>query len=495
MRVPEDLISLRAGPLALWWQPEDGMLRHVSAGGREGLRGITASVRDRSWGTFGGRPDEVTLRRDEQTFALRYSIRCAAGDIDYLWQAEIRGTETGVVTYEFRGQACSDFAANRIGLCVLHPGGLAGTDVEVEHTDGSRETGRLPEAISPWQPFFEVRALTVGVAPGMRLEVRMQGDVFEMEDQRNWLDDSFKAYCPPLARPWPFAVKANDRVEQRVTLRLLDAPPVADAPAPDVPELSFPRGSAWPALGVAWSLGDRRPLSHEERVRLAAIPLAHLRIDVVPGEPESMRAAEIGFEEARVRGVPVEIALHINETNAAAAEAWVRGCREHVARWIVVERGRNAVTSRRWPDALRSWKTDEAPVVAGSDVQFAELNRERPPAEGLDGVAFGFSPQVHAFDERSMLETLVTIPRVVTQARSFVGGRPAHLGVITLRPAGRRTSEEDPRLATQLGARWTRGAIDALASAEAASATFYTVRGVIGAPDVAALFSAGVKRG
>ena len=50
---------------------------------------------------------------------------------------------------------------------------------------------QLPDLIEPWQPFKSIRAITHSVRPGVR-ECRMEGDMFEMEDQRNWSDASYK---------------------------------------------------------------------------------------------------------------------------------------------------------------------------------------------------------------------------------------------------------------------------------------------------------------
>ena len=43
-------------------------------------------------------------------------------------------------------------------------------------------------------------------APGAAVECRMEGDTFEMEDQRNWTDASYKTYVRPLALPWPYTL-------------------------------------------------------------------------------------------------------------------------------------------------------------------------------------------------------------------------------------------------------------------------------------------------
>src|SRR6185369_6694664 len=74
--------------------------------------------------------------------------------------------------------------------------------------------------ISPNQPFVEMRAIAHEVEPGTWAEVRFAGDIFEMEDQRNWTDASYKTYCTPLRLPYPAPIAAGETVAQSVTLSL-----------------------------------------------------------------------------------------------------------------------------------------------------------------------------------------------------------------------------------------------------------------------------------
>jgi D-apionolactonase len=53
---------------------------------------------------------------------------------------------------------------------------------------------------------------------GIAAECRVENDVFEMEDQRNWSDASYKTYVRPLELPWPSKLKAGKEIRQRVTL-------------------------------------------------------------------------------------------------------------------------------------------------------------------------------------------------------------------------------------------------------------------------------------
>ena len=61
-----------------------------------------------------------------------------------------------------------------------------------------------------------------------------EGDLFEMEDQRNWSDGSFKTYCTPIALGYPHEARAGARLRQRVdvvrcpAIRSRAAPPALD---------------------------------------------------------------------------------------------------------------------------------------------------------------------------------------------------------------------------------------------------------------------------
>ena len=48
----------------------------------------------------------------------------------------------------------------------------------------------------------------------------MSGATFEMEDQRQWLDASFKTYCNRLSDPHPYLVSAGQTVEQSIDFRI-----------------------------------------------------------------------------------------------------------------------------------------------------------------------------------------------------------------------------------------------------------------------------------
>src|SRR3712207_13638 len=81
----------------------------------------------------------------------------------------------------------------------------------------------------PYTTFF--RSLTHEAAPGLRVTCRLEGDTFEMEDQRNWTDASYKTYVRPLALPWPYKLDAGTELEQAVTVTVEGRPAAAGTTA------------------------------------------------------------------------------------------------------------------------------------------------------------------------------------------------------------------------------------------------------------------------
>ena len=120
---------------------------------------------------------------------------------------------------------------------------------------------------------------------------------------------------------------------------------------------------------------------------------------------------------------------------------------------------------------------------AGSDAYFTELNRERPPADALDFVSYSLNPQVHAFDDASLTETLEAQALTVKSARRFAAGKSVHVGPVTLQPRfnpnatgpepepppGELPAQVDPRQLSLLGAGWTLGSVKYLSAGGAAA--------------------------
>lgn len=501
---------LRAGPVEMTFDPATAFLRRLRVGRVELVRGIYGAVRDRDWGTVLPAICNLSSEIGPDSFALEFDADCRATGIHFRWHGRILGQSDGRVGFDFDGEACASFLKNRIGLCVLHPiAECAGQPCTVEHMDGRVTHGAFPRLVAPHQPFKGVRGITHEPAPGLRVEVRLGGETFEMEDQRNWTDASFKTYSTPLELPFPVEITAGTRVRQNVIIHVT-APDnlvgrrsqrVGEGPgAPrqsSVVRLVADQAAARPlppiGLGVA-SHGVR--LTARERERLGALRLAHLRVDVRFSEPTWLPRFHQAATDAAALGVALEVALFLTGEAERELRAIIAACQSsavRVARWLVLHAEEKS-TSRRWIELalcqLRSFTPDLA-IAAGTDANFAELNRQPPPSELGVLPCFSLNPQVHAFDHDTLVENLAAQSHAVAAARAF-SGRQAVVSPITLRPrfnavatakatpasAAEPPFAADTRQASLFGAAWTLGSLAALAtSAEVHSLTYFETSG------------------
>ena len=498
---PAEFIELRAGPVSAILQPDDAFLRYIRLGDREILRGVYVAVRDQLWGTVKPAVSDLRVEQVDETFEVTFDVECKRGDIVFRWQGKITGDEHGGIVYTMNGAAHSTFMSSRVGFCVLHPIlECAGRPCVVEKVDGSQEAGAFPEAIAPHQPFTDIRAISHFVLPGLTAEVRFEGDTFEMEDQRNWTDASYKTYCRPLSLPFPFEVSEGTTIAQSVILGLkgqASRKPRSLTSAGEVvlklqekPSFSLPRVG----LGMA---SHGQPLSADEIGRLKALNLSHLRVDLVLSDVGHKAALALATEEAKRIGISLEIALFLSKNAEDELHDLARELARinpPVSRWLIFS-SNHTPTGREIVNTVRNHLSvydEQAAFGTGSDTHFAELNRNHPPVEALDMVCYPVTPQVHTFDNWSMVETLPMLGWTIATARQFVDPQ-ASIAVtpITLKPrfspsakgkpiptpAGQLPAPVDARQMSLFGAAWTLGSFKDLAEEGAASVTYYETTG------------------
>ena len=486
---------LRAGALSAIL--DNGALRYIRLGDVEVMRAIAFLVRDENWGTFTPEISNLAVSEADGAFSVRYEARCLDANRSIRYQAEISCSPKGDLLFTARAKPDSNFLTNRTGFVVLHPlKGVAGRPVEVEHVDGRKVRSEFPAIINPVQPFFDIRALTHEVRPGLKVTCRMEGDSFEMEDHRNWTDASFKTYVRPLAKPWPYTLAAGQGFTQSVSLTFsgpLPAPAVQTGPrmievrvgnatSQRMPQigLGVPPEEAAPALAVA-------PLIRAAQVRTLVCQFDGRRSDTAA---TAALCARLALQTGA--GVVAEIILPAKAAPASelapiASAIAAAGLKLAAVTVSPAPHLKAILPGSKGPDvppyeALYAAARQAFPGVAlggGMYSYFTELNRNRPPAELLDFVTHTTSPIVHAADDVSVMETLEALPYVIQSTRSFIKGKPYRVGPSAIpardNPYGAASADNpgngreclakmDPRQRGLFGAAWTLGYIAAFAN-------------------------------
>lgn len=490
-----DRKELRAGPLSLIF--EAGDLRYIRLGNREILRRVYVAIRDRNWNTLPSVLSNLQVEHTNDSFHITYNVENRKGGIDFFWKGTIIGDAQGTITFIMEGQARSTFLRNRAGICVLHPmRECAGLPCRVEKVDGTVELGEFPKYISPHQPLIDVRAISHEVVPNLRADVQFDGDIFEMEDQRNWTDASYKTYCTPLRIPYPVEIRAGTIISQTVTLTLTNS---RISVRPRDTGLTFSISSysdvRLPRIGLV--LADHgQPLTQKELERLKKLNLSHLRVDVNLTHLNYDSVLYRANCEAKALGVPLEIALTLSDAavrELSRLEAVLEKVKPDVCTWLIFHISEES-TSEKWVilarKSLRRYAAD-VKIGAGTNAFFTELNRGRPPVSALDLVCYSMNPQAHAFDNASLVETLEAQASTVESARQFVGGLPIAVTPITFKARfnpvaagpepqlspGEMPAPVDVRQMSLFGAGWTVGSLKYLSESEVFSVTYYETTG------------------
>jgi hypothetical protein len=450
----------------------------------------------------------VTEQAD--SFTVTYDAVTKDSSQEFRYSAQISGHASGKLEFKAQGRAITGFVTNRTGFVVLHPiAGISGHPAEIEHVDGKKVKGSFPHLIDPVQPMMNLRALTHEAAPGLKVTCRMEGDTFEMEDQRNWTDASYKTYVRPLALPWPYTLDAGIVLDQAVTLTVSGK---ASAGAGAGNQVSIKLGSAGrkaPPVGLGYDPRDAKA-TREHAKELAEIHPAHLIIHHDPRSGHDRKTLEEGVSLAAALGATPWLEAVVTSVEGFQAEieklgetVKAMGSPFPVVLFSPAPDLKCTLPGSVWPPAPPAEAMFKAARKAfpkarlggGMFSFFTELNRKRPPVDLLDFVSFTTSAMVHAGDDHSMTEGLEALPTIAASVTEIAGKKPWAVGPsaigMRMNPYGAAPMENpgnirqamnfnDPRQRGLLGAAWILGYYAHFAKGGAEAITFGGGTGAFG---------------
>jgi D-apionolactonase len=502
---------LKTGPLEVEF--DNGQLRYIKIHGIEVLRAIGFLVRDENWGTYIPKIKNLNFIENSLGFSISFTATCTRPGQEISYEAVIKGSKSGNLTFSGIATPKNDFLTARTGFVVLHPlKGIANKPVDVKHVNGVMERAKFPNEVNPVQPFLRVRTLTHEVLPGLKARVNFDGDTFEMEDHRNWTDASFKTYVRPLALPWPYTLKAGERVEQSIRVTL------------EGRAKAKPKSKSNTAIKIKLGKATRRKLmpigfgipAEEIEHALKNIDLIknaspkRLQCHFDPRENHGIKEL-IGYRKlAEATGAKITLEIVVKSLTGYAKE--LRQTAKLVAKSGLKLDDVAVCPVGDLKSVLPGSKRPPAPPLAnlyraarlafpGAKVGggmfsfFTELNRKRPPAKQMDFAMNATCPIVHAADDRSVMETLEALPYQISTAKKFLGKTPHTIGPtaigcrdnphgasFTPNPKNERLClvKADPRTRGLFGAAWLVGYIGTLAHADVQSLTIGSATGPLG---------------
>ncbi|QHT68725.1 hypothetical protein GXP67_19785 [Rhodocytophaga rosea] len=479
-------IPLQAGPVQMVY--EEGKLRYIQAGNTELVRMIYVALRDKRWGTY--IPQITNEQIDIQPDFFRITYTCSyyyQNRLLFSWDALISGDASGSIYFEMNGKADADFEKNRLGICVLHPiESLKGKKITITHPDLKQTTGTFPVFVSPHQPFKNIRSMQYFPDENSTVSITFTGDIFEMEDQRNWTDASYKTYSTPLEIPIPAKVKKSDTFFQSVTIQVTgfatQKKPIAICTI--IPH--WEQTTVFPSIGIRQA-SEYDTLNTTQIELLKSCAFTHYRVDVLPTQADWKEKWQKALQEVRVLQISIELAIHLKEENELQTILNTIATEKQFITSIILYFPPSLSGKQQQEELILICKQyiPDAEIGIGTKGFFADINRNRPGEGSFDFIVFSANPQVHAFDNSTMIENLEAQKYPVETIQSFANDKKIHISPLSLRIDFDPEDYSEDMLPFQLDSRqvslftagWTLGSLKYLAESGAASVTCFETVG------------------
>ena len=456
--------ELKAGNLTCLY--ENGNLRRIKKDQTEILRMIYVAVRDEHWDTAHYTIENENIEQTEKSFRITYTAVYYYLSVVYKADVLIEGKDDHSIAFTMNGEALSAFKRNRIGLCVLHPiKECKGIAVTIKNAAGEIDQHLFSNTISPHPLFTGIRQMNWMTRDSIVATLLFEGDIFETEDQRNWMDESYKTYSTPLTVPMPVLINPGEVMQQRVILKII--PPVPDSSVSGIPPIAGRADKVpFPKIGIARN-GWSGPLSSGEITLLRKLPFEQYRVEIYFGSAYWKEELLTCISEARRLETKLELILFFTpffESEIKDLLVQVKGSESYIASILPLYAERQVtpdfLSEYCYPVLKRTYPAIQ--VGYGTDRYFTELNRERPVGESFDYVSFSCHPQAHAKDTRTLLENLAALPDIIETIRSFTK-KPIAVSPVTFSKRKKRDEangivQEDPadiRQKQWFGAGWT----------------------------------------
>jgi len=486
----------------------DGAIRGLSWHETEVVRGIACPVRDANWATHTSVLADEKIAESPNEFEISQIRLVADGALRVNLVFKGHSDGTFIATTEM--SARDEFITNRAGFTLLHPlRDVVGTPLGIIHPDGSVTSSRFPVLISPEQVAAGIAGLRYCVN-GIDTEITFQGEVFEMEDQRNWGDASFKTYCRPLSLPIPYQLDAGEILRQEIHVRIAGTPTgnVAGATARPADTLQLQPGAGTvPQIAVAIDDGTIPDHAAQACARVMNPRILQLRVTPETALRVCQCASKLAFSR------PAEIELEIivpaagdPELSIASVAAECKKASLPVTRVLALPESylRSYQPAGPWPvgpapqDLLEHARRSFPGAEIGSGVltYFTELNRCRPATAMCDYIGHGVTAITHAADDRSVVEILEGLSHIYRSAGALAGQRDYRLGLVAIgmrsNPYGSGVMDNslqnriamagaDPRQRGLFAAAWAVGAVAATEGHKVSSLALSALAGPFGA--------------
>ncbi len=402
---------------------------------------IRPAVRDINWNTAQSEDLKVTNSKDPLRICVNgeYNSFGIAAFMEFSIVVQDNSFE---ISYKFIPR--KDIRTNRTGLTFMIPSEYSGSDATFTNSKGYTNTARLPKYVSPHQPILDICEINYN-ANNQILNVKFQGDTFEMEDQRNWCDASFKIYSRELAAPFPYTLRAGTEVVQKIIIEATSSK-ITSTPSDTVRCERKPLAGEPRLVGTIPTIGVGATTQLSETFGTCKIG-AYLPDSLLLELAEKYDLKPILNQAIKESGggiVPIDLRIAVSSPSAASTIfKQVISSGLTVASLGIFDSLTHISDARHIVAARKIIEGQNVCVIGGTRGHFAEFNRNIHKFQNLaDQYQFSLTPQMHVQEKRHITRSLRTLPKLIASAKDLINSENLAIAPVTLRPRLNTVSTE-----------------------------------------------------
>jgi len=467
-------------------------LRNIKYNNIEILKLISFLVRDKNWNNYS--PEIIKTSSYNKDQQLNFEFDLKYGDVEQLEVNLLLSIGSNSVKLIANGKFLTDFWTNRIGFNLLLPlDGVVNQQVIVSKSDQTTETLKYPLIIQPDQPMVKFNNLSYEMFDSIALNIRFDGIHFEMEDQRNWGDASYKIYSGSLLDPFPYKENKNSAFHQEIEITVREKNNSLETISnQNIIPLDIQEEYAMPKIGI--------------KVDNETNGIDIVNVDFVYHLVDFERNTE---SKPNFNNLPIYLVALIDHTKKV--KDIVKDIKDYIlSNKISVDKIlicpkiylNSFQPAGEWPsvpklgDYYKEAKIQlpDVHIFSGMVTNFTELNRKKPDGK-FDGINFSFTPIVHDASDYGVLDTPNSLKYILHSVNNFSKDTPIHIGPMTLgmhfNPYGEKLAANidqvrlemtdfDPRHDSLIGLNWTIAVFAETLSKNTKFITIASLKGVHG---------------
>ena len=467
-------------------------LRNIKYNNIEILKLISFLVRDKNWNNYS--PEIIKTSSYNKDQQLHFEFDLKYGDVEQLEVNLLLSIGSNSVKLIANGKFLTDFWTNRIGFNLLLPlDGVVNQQVIVSKSDQTTETLKYPLIIQPDQPMVKFNNLSYEMFDSIALNIRFDGIHFEMEDQRNWGDASYKIYSGSLLDPFPYKENKNSAFHQEIEITVREKNNSLETISnQNIIPLNIQEEYAMPKIGI--------------KVDNETNGIDIVNVDFVYHLVDFERNTE---SKPNFNNLPIYLVALIDHTKKV--KDIVKDIKDYIlSNKISVDKIlicpkiylNSFQPAGEWPsvpklgDYYKEAKIQlpDVHIFSGMVTNFTELNRKKPDGK-FDGINFSFTPIVHDASDYGVLDTPNSLKYILHSVNNFSKDTPIHIGPMTLgmhfNPYGEKLAANidqvrlemtdfDPRHDSLIGLNWTIAVFAETLSKNTKFITIASLKGVHG---------------